>query len=589
MNFNLNDMRRHYLLALTLLTSSLAFAQCDDCTIDESCLPDGGLPGVCPLIMPAATAGVEYSEDMTFFLPPTVVDPGTGVTADLLEVVITNVQGMPFGLDFSMNNANNTYYPQDGDTFGCSTICGIPLLAGEYDVVITAHVTVVALGFETEVDQDFISPFTVLPGEGGNSSFTYDNLAGCGSLDVNFEGLIDGDPNPTTWSWDFGNGDFAEGQFPSTQTYDEVGEYTATLETTIWNYVLTDLLLSGVGSGWSGDFEELTTLQSPDPYFVLTDAGGVDVFTSAALADTESGNWTNIDFVLNNPPYSISFWDEDLISADDYLGTWDMPTGEGATIFNSGGNSGSVNVSLLAGDVFTDDEILNVFPAPNPDFMVDEETNLIWYEDPELTTFQWFLGGDSIIGSIDTSLVMNWGGVYTCYVTNIYGCEGLSSEYVHCPEFGVTFDSDITALQAPDIYLSYQWFYNGLEVDGATADFLVISDLGNYSVEVTTEYGCTTMSDVYIFTGMDEIRGLHSFNVFPNPSNGQLNLEVQSTKNLRLKLEVFDQSGKLVYKERDAFSPGERKSLNLSELVSGVYMLRASNGSGFVQQRVVIQ
>lgn len=582
-------MRRHSLLALILLISSWAFAQCDDCTIDESCLPDGGLPGVCPEIMPAATAGVEYSEDMTFYLPPTVVDPGTGLTADLLEVVITNVQGLPFGMDFSMNNPNNTYYPQDGDTFGCSTICGTPLLAGEYNVVITAHVTVVALGFETELDQNFINPFTVLAGEGGNSSFTYDNLAGCGSLNVNFEGLINGDPNPTTWSWVFGNGEVGEGQFPPTQSYNEVGEYTATLETTIWDYVLTDLLLSGVGSGWSGDVEELTTLQNPDPYFVLTDANGIAVFTSSALTDTESGNWSDINFVLNNPPYSIGFWDEDLISSDDYLGSWDMPTGEGASIFNSSGNSGSVNVSLLAGDIFTDDEIFNVFPEANTDFLVDEDINLLWYEDPDLVTYQWFLSGDSINGSIDTSQVMGWGGVYTCYVANIYGCEGLSSEYVHCPEFGVTFDSDITTLQAPNIYLSYQWFYNGLEVDGATADFLVISDLGNYSVEVTTEYGCTTMSDVYIFTGMGEIRGMHSFNVFPNPSNGQLNIEVQSTKNLRLKLEVFDQSGKLIYKERDAFSPGERKHLNLSELGPGIYMLRASNGSGFVQQRVVIQ
>lgn len=582
-------MRRHSLLALILLISSWAFAQCDDCTIDESCLPDGGLPGVCPEIMPAATAGVEYSEDMTFYLPPTVVDPGTGLTADLLEVVITNVQGLPFGMDFSMNNPDNTYYPQDGDTFGCSTICGTPLLAGEYNVVITAHVTVVALGFETELDQNFITPFIVLAGEGGNSSFTYDNLAGCGSLNVNFEGLIDGDPNPTTWSWVFGNGEVGEGQFPPTQSYNEVGEYTATLETTIWDYVLTDLLLSGVGSGWSGDVEELTTLQNPDPYFVLTDANGIAVFTSSALADTESGNWSDINFVLNNPPYSIGFWDEDLISSDDYLGSWDMPTGEGASIFNASGNSGSINVSLLAGDIFTDEEIFNVFPEANTDFLVDEDINLLWYEDPDLVTYQWFLSGDSINGSIDSSQVMGWGGVYTCYVTNNYGCEGLSSEYVHCPEFGVTFDSDITTLQAPNIYLSYQWFYNGLEVDGATADFLVISDLGNYSVEVTTEYGCTTMSDVYIFTGMGEIRGLHSFNVFPNPSNGQLNIEVQSTKNLRLKLEVFDQSGKLIYKERDAFSPGERKYLSLSELGPGIYMLRASNGSGFVQQRVVIQ
>jgi PKD repeat protein len=582
-------MKRHYLLIFTFFVSTLAFAQCDDCTIDESCSPEGGLPGVCPEIMPAATAGVEYSEHMTFYLPAAVLDPGTGLTADLLEVVITNVQGLPFGMAFSMNNENNTYYPQDGDTYGCSTICGVPLLAGEYNIAITAHVTVVALGFEVETDEVFLAPFTVLPGEGGNSSFTYDNLAGCGTLDVNFEGLINGDPNPTTYAWDFGNGETGEGQFPPTVTYDEVGDFTATLETTIWDYVLTDLLLSGVGGGWSGDIEELTTLQNPDPFFVLTDANGIDVFTSSSITDSQSGSWTNIGFVLNNPPYTISFWDEDLITSNDYLGSWDMPTGEGSTIFSASGNNGSVNVDLVAGDVFTNDEVMSVFPAPNTEFMVDEEINLIWYEDPELTAFQWFLTGDSIIGSIDTSLIMNWGGVYTCHVTNIYGCEGLSPEYVHCPEFGVQLDSETMTLEAPGGYLSYQWFYNGLAIDDAIADFIVISDLGNYSVQVTTDYGCTTMSDVYIFTGMDEIKGLHSFDVFPNPSDGTLYLEVQSTRSLRLKLEVFDQSGRLVYKERDAFAPGERKALFLNELSAGIYLLRASNSSGFVQQQVVIR
>ena len=96
-------MKRHYLLIFSFFVSTLTFAQCDDCTIDDSCSPEGGLPGVCPEFMPAATAGVEYSEDMTFYLPASVVDPGTGLTADLLEVVITNVQGLPFGMDFSMN------------------------------------------------------------------------------------------------------------------------------------------------------------------------------------------------------------------------------------------------------------------------------------------------------------------------------------------------------------------------------------------------------------------------------------------------------------------------------------------------------
>ena len=154
-------MKKVLPLLVFLCCNFLATAQCTDCSPDETCINDVNFPEVCPEVMPSATSGEPYDEQMTFFLPPQVTDPESGLTVDLIEVVITSVDGMPFGLDYVMNYPNNTYYPNDGDTWGCATICGTPLIAGEYEVSINAHVTTLAFGFEVEVDQPFVSVFTV--------------------------------------------------------------------------------------------------------------------------------------------------------------------------------------------------------------------------------------------------------------------------------------------------------------------------------------------------------------------------------------------------------------------------------------------
>ena len=191
-----------------------------------------------------------------------------------------------------------------------------------------------------------------MQGEGGTGSFTYDNFAGCGSMDVNFEALIDGDPQPTTWAWDFGNGNSSTAKLPTTQTFTGAGDYVISLQTDVYENVLTNILFSSVAGGWSGDIEELTTLQNPDPYFVIYNDNGVAVYTSSTISDVTSGAWNDLAVPLTDPPYTISFYDEDSISDDDFLGNTDLPDTEGTVIFNADGTQGSLNIGLQAGESF---------------------------------------------------------------------------------------------------------------------------------------------------------------------------------------------------------------------------------------------
>lgn len=577
------------LLALLCLNFSV-FSQCADCTINEDCTTEDLFPAVCPEFMPDATAGEEYEDYLTFFMPAEVNDPNTGIQATLLEVVITNVQGLPFGMDFTMNNADQTYYPNAGETLGCATICGTPLLAGFYEVQITAHVTAEAFGISTELDQVFVSPFTVLPGSISNASFTYDNLAGCGSLDVNFEGLINGDPNPTTWEWDFGNGNTSDEQFPPTQTFTGIGEQVVTLETTIWDYVLNDLALTSIGDGWGGDIDESFGLLNPDPYFTVTNGSGNVVYTSSSNDGSMTGTWTDIGLILDNPPYTLSVWDSDAITSDDFLGSLSMESTDGSFVFSEGGNAGTLSISLDPGDVFNDEEVVTLFEEPNPEFTVDEDNNLLFYDDQTLETFTWFFDGDTIPNAVDSVHMMgSAGGIFECLVTNIYGCEAWSSPYTHCPEFTPVLDDETGMLSAPEGFESYQWYYNGLEIDGATSSQVLADDYGNYAVEITTDYGCETLSEVFIFTGVEGIPQLEVFNIYPNPSDGLVTLDLAASRNLRIKAELISMQGKTVWKDRFQIQYPQKFDLNLSDLEAGVYLFRVSSGRGSNQMSLVIR
>ena len=122
-------MKHLYTLILILLVS-IVQAQCPDCSPDESCVSTDLFPTICPLILPDATSGSYYETVLTFYLPSVIVDPDSQLELSLDQVTITSVNGLPFGTDYEANSPDNIYYPSAGQSYGCATVCGTPLVAG---------------------------------------------------------------------------------------------------------------------------------------------------------------------------------------------------------------------------------------------------------------------------------------------------------------------------------------------------------------------------------------------------------------------------------------------------------------------------
>jgi len=105
---------------------------------------------------PNGTIGVFYSEDMNFKVPDVVtpeLDPNFA-GSPINYFTVTNVVGLPPGLNYACNVGNCTY---DGGVNGCANLYGTPTTSGQYDITIevTGNITVELIpGFPVPVDQD---------------------------------------------------------------------------------------------------------------------------------------------------------------------------------------------------------------------------------------------------------------------------------------------------------------------------------------------------------------------------------------------------------------------------------------------------
>jgi hypothetical protein len=159
------------------------------------------------------------------------------------------------------------------------------------------------------------------------------------------------------------------------------------------------------------------------------------------------------------------------------------------------------------------------------------------------------------------------------------------------------FDNDPELWRdGPPASLEYPYDLNGLatittsSVSGANAlayyYFFYDWHVSTPMVECVSDRVEVTVTVVSI----DEIEGLTSFNVYPNPTSDVLNLELELTGSKDFVMELIDLTGRII--EQTNFTAGvgqHREVLNVSDLESGVYELRLMTGSQQTSMKVIVQ
>lgn len=557
------------------------YSQNTDCTADESCGEGATFPVLCPEILISAVAGEYYEEIISIYLPSEI--EAEGISTTLEEVVILSITGLPFGMELVINDDDLTFYPTQGDTYGCATLYGTPLLSGFYDITINVQVTVLVFGFEQVFNQAFAAPIEVLEGESSNSSFTISTSAGCGDLSLELNSLIDGSPSPTEYLWDFGNGVTSTQASPEAQDYVDSGDYSVSLTTTIFQYELDQLVLNSISGDGDGDPDEGFGLFSPDPYLIILDGNGSVIFTTSSIDDVESATFSNLNILLSSEfnEFVVQIWDSDTFTEDDFLGQFVISNpSAGIGAFNNNGSGGSYSISYEISSQFFDEESVSVFPLPEAVLQYSEELQTLSVPLAENNFYQWILNGELLGGENQNTIGLETPGIYQCQVTNEFSCSVLSEEYILCPVIEITFGDNLLSVSSG--FQSYVWFYNGLELDSETNNELSFQGDGNYAVEITTSYGCEVTSAVIsVVDSVFELDSKISLNVYPNPASDELIIQ-SSSLNEQTLVKVFSFNGQVVILESINSSSSGKMELNVSNLSPGAYTVSLENNSGII-------
>lgn len=191
-------------------------------------------------------------------------------------------------------------------------------------------------------------------------------------------------------------------------------------------------------------------------------------------------------------------------------------------------------------------------------------------------------------GQETQNIVVTQSGTYTCTVTNQYGCSPSSNSNAIVvnvfegipPVIGYNAD---TLTSTPGV--SYQWYLNGSQVFGATNQNFIASKSGVYYVVITDENGCILQSNTLEYTyvpntGLTENFGIDNIQLFPNPSENELTLQIEFYKPTEFNLSFTDMIGKsILKKESISMTSNYIKTFDVSELASGVYFVVLTSDS----------
>ncbi|MCX6295845.1 MAG: aryl-sulfate sulfotransferase, partial [Bacteroidetes bacterium] len=103
---------------------------------------------------------------------------------------------------------------------------------------------------------------------------------------------------------------------------------------------------------------------------------------------------------------------------------------------------------------------------------------------------------------------------------------------------------------------TYQWYLNGVQIAGATNQTYTPSTSGIYVVRITDINGCVFEYSLgynfTIATGINETSLENNINIYPNPTNGIVNIDASIYAGNNYEVTIFDVVGKLISKVTNA-------------------------------------
>jgi hypothetical protein len=245
---------------------------------------------------------------------------------------------------------------------------------------------------------------------------------------------------------------------------------------------------------------------------------------------------------------------------------------------------------------------VNVLPTPVSSITVIGDTSFcegqfVQLTGPQLSgiSYTWLNNGVPVFGQYGRVIVVRNSGVFQVVLTNPLGCSDTSSAQRTImrprPIAPVISLNNTRDTLFSSIAIGNQWYYNGIPINGASAQTLAISANGVYFSIVTGLNGCPsdTSNKINITNvGVGDFSDLN-LRLYPNPTSGETWLEFNLQKVMDLTIEVTNAVGAVVksYNLEQVQSVSKYK-LDLADISEGVYFVNIKSDKSFVSKKLLI-
>jgi hypothetical protein len=216
----------------------------------------------------------------------------------------------------------------------------------------------------------------------------------------------------------------------------------------------------------------------------------------------------------------------------------------------------------------------------------------------EGSTFVWSTGEETqTIIPEGTGLAEYW-----VDVTNEFGCTErgtVNLTFIESPVVDLGADTTMCGngtitLDAGNEGMTYLWSTS------AETQTIVVDTTGNgygvqnISVVVTNTEGCSSESTVIVdfkdCTGIGENNARVSLSVFPNPSSGIINLQMESLNSEIVDIKITNINGQVVFNENNIeVNSSLKKKIDLNTAVDGVYTIFIKGDNYVVDKKIILK
>ncbi|WP_020532789.1 fibronectin type III domain-containing protein [Flexithrix dorotheae] len=205
--------------------------------------------------------------------------------------------------------------------------------------------------------------------------------------------------------------------------------------------------------------------------------------------------------------------------------------------------------------------------------------------------YSWRRNGETLALANESKYVAYEPGNYRVFITDENGCSANSNiikiTSVPTPEIEITMLDSTTFLAKSSASTGFfKWYLDGELIPNENDSILSVSGSGLYKAGFENEFGCEGFSEEmpFIITALEDEKLSQSISLFPNPSDGNIELRFGNIASKNIEVNVFSASGKLM----ESFVYGNKESIqmDLSNLPTGVYFLSIITDQGKAMKRM---